>query len=246
MEIMKKILLIIVLIYSYLPLWAGNIYVVSVGIAGYKNIPSLRLPEKDAKALAALYKKKTKNVILITGKYANKSNIIKSLKSQFARANRDDMIVFSFSGHGYQGGFCPYDMTNNLNSGLSYDEIYGILKQSKAKQKIILADACFSGGLRTDGTQQANQQKFNTNIILFLSSRTGESSIESPFMVNGYFTTFLLNGLKGSADTDRNKIITAKELYHYVSLKVKDKSKNRQHPVMWGNFDDNTIIIDWR
>ena len=222
----------------------GDIYVVSVGIADYQTISDLILPEKDAKAIAELYKTQTKNVILITGKYATKARVLKSLKDQFGRAKEQDMIVFAFSGHGYPGGVCPYDMSAKNESGVSYREIRSILKQSRAKRKIVFADACFSGGIRNN-TSHSHQSHQDSEVLLFLSSRGGETSIENPFMINGFFTTYLLRGLRGGADADRNRRITAKELFQFVSQGVKERSKDLQHPVMWGRFDDNDVLMDW-
>ena len=222
----------------------GDIYVVSVGIADYQTISDLTLPEKDAKSIAELYKTQTKNVILITGRYATKARILKSLKDQFSRAKEQDMIVFAFSGHGYPGGVCPYDMSAKDESGVSYREIRSILKQSRAKRKIVFADACFSGGIRNN-TSHSHQSHQDSDVLLFLSSRGGETSIESPFMVNGFFTTYLLRGLRGGADADRNRKITAKELFQFVSQGVKERSKDQQHPVMWGRFDDDEVLMDW-
>lgn len=222
----------------------GDIYVVSVGISNYQSISDLTLPEKDAKAIAELYKTQTKNVILITGKYATKARVLKSLKDQFSRAKEQDMIVFAFSGHGYPGGLCPFDMSAKDDSGVSYREIRNVLKQSRAKRKIIFADACFSGGLRNNASTHHHDHN-DADVLLFLSSRGGETSIESPFMVNGFFTTYLLRGLRGGADSDRNRKITAKELFQFVSQGVKERSKDQQHPVMWGRFDDNEVLMDW-
>lgn len=222
----------------------GDIYVVSVGIADYQTISDLTLPEKDAKSIAELYKTQTKNVILITGRYATKARILKSLKDQFSRAKEQDMIVFAFSGHGYPGGVCPYDMSAKNESGVSYREIRSILKQSRAKRKIVFADACFSGGIRSNASNN-HQAHQDSDVLLFLSSRGGETSIESPFMVNGFFTTYLLRGLRGGADADRNRKITAKELFQFVSQGVKERSKDQQHPVMWGRFDDDEVLMDW-
>ena len=239
-------LLLIIVVVSVGSVFAqkSEIYVVAVGVANYQNITDLMLPEKDAQAIADLYKTQTRNVILITGKYATKKRILKSLKDQFNRAKEEDIIVFSFSGHGYPGGICPYDMSAKEGSGVSYKEIQNILKQSRAKRKIIFADACFSGGLRSK-TPIHQQNNSDAEVLLFLSSRGGELSIESPFMVNGVFTTYLLRGMRGGADTDLNKKITAKELFQFVSQGVKERSKDKQHPVMWGKFDDEYILIDW-
>lgn len=223
----------------------GEIFVVSVGISDYQNISDLTLPEKDARSIAELYKTHTENVITITGRDATKARILKSLKDQFNRAKEEDMIIFAFSGHGYPGGICPFDMSAKENSGISYREIKDILKESRAKRKIVYADACFSGGLRSGNTAGGIQDHQNSEILLFLSSRGGEPSIETPFMVNGVFTSYLLRGLRGGADTDRKRKITARELFLFVSQGVKERSNDKQHPVMWGRFDDNDVLIDW-
>ena len=81
--------------------------------------------------------------------------------------------------------------------------------------------------------------------MFFLSSRSNESSIERPIMKNGYFTAFLERGLRGGADNDLDRVITAKELYDFVSKGVKEISVDKQHPVMWGNFSNNMPVIKW-
>lgn len=247
---MRRILLNIIILLSILIpidcIAQSEIYVVSVGISDYKNISDLRLPEQDAKAVAKLYKTKTKHVILITGRYATKERILQSLRDQFSRADEDDIIVFSFSGHGYQGGICPYDMTNEKSSGITYQEIRNILKQSQAKSKMIFADACFSGGIRSGNESNNSSYNDESNVLLFLSSRGGETSIESPFMVNGVFTNFLIRGLRGGADYNLDRKITAKELFDFVHQGVVEKSSDKQHPVMWGRFDNDAVMMDWR
>lgn len=244
---MKKILLIAIFsLLACLHLHAET-YVVVAGVANYKNISSLKLSEKDAKAIAEVYKTRTKYVVLLTGKYATKNAILKHLKSQFSTAKPDDMVVFMFSGHGYQGGICPYDMSaRDISTGISYKEVQSIMRSCKAKRKVIIADACYSGGLRQDSPSTSDHDYSASDVLLFLSSRSGETSIESPLMVNGMFTTYLMRGLRGGADTNLDKAITAKELFTFVSTGVKEKTKQRQHPVMWGNFDDDFIVMDWR
>ena len=64
-------------------------------------------------------------------------------------------------------------------------------------------------------------------------------------MQNGFFTTCLQRGLRGGADANRDKIITAKELFLFVSKGVKELSDDKQHPVMWGKFDDTMPVIAW-
>ena len=229
-------------------------YVVSIGVSDYKNIQDLRLPEKDAAAMVQLFENRKANVSSLLGTHATKANIIKALKEQFAHAQSQDLVVFFFSGHGYPGGFCPYDMSQQMKSGLSYDEIKDIFKECKAQNKVVFADACFAGQFRRESelkestavTQKIKEITDGTNVLLFLSSRSNETSIESPFMANGMFTAALLRALRGGADVNLDRLITAKELFDFVSQNVKEKSHDKQHPVMWGKFDDNMIIMNWQ
>jgi len=240
---------LIPMIISIIWIFAGCIYacaetyVVSIGIANYADpkVSDLTKTEKDAKAMARFFKKGGAKVITLTGSYATKSQMLKCLNDQFCRAESDDKIILFFSGHGYPGGFCPYDMTD-LNSGVTYKSIIQIMQKSKARIKIIFADACNSGAFRQNKTSTIDNKP---NVLLFLSSRGNESSIESPFLANGIFTKHLLRGLRGGADSNGDRMITARELFNHVSNEVIKQTRNRQHPVMWGHFDDNLVIADY-
>ena len=108
---------------------------------------------------------------------------------------------------------------------------------------MIFADACFAGDIREHKAPKAGQEK---DVMLFLSSRDNEVSIETPRMKNGFFTACLVRCLKGGADVNHDRIITAKELYSAVSEGVIKLSKDKQHPVMWGHFDDNMPVMIWK
>jgi len=116
------------------------------------------------------------------------------------------------------------------------------MQKCKASKKMIFADACYAGKMRSK--PQLTNSYTNQNIMLFLSSRTNELSQETRFK-NSLFTIFLERGLRGGADANRDRTITAKELYRFVHDGVISASNNHQHPVMWGKFNDNMPIIKW-
>lgn len=221
-------------------------YLVSVGIADYSKSPqkmtNLRLTTKDAKAIAELYSKNTSvDYALLLDEKATKERILKVIKKVFNKASADDIVVFFFSGHGYPGGF------NASDGKLSYDQVRKAMAESKAKSKMMFVDACRSGGMRVDNTNSGKSVSAakKANVMLFLSSRNNENSIERADMKNGYFTTYLTKGLKGGADANNDRRITAKELFQFVHKGVTKISKDEQHPVMWGNFDDNMVVMKW-
>lgn len=219
-------------------LMQARTYVVCVGISDYPGTRNdLRVSDNDAKTIHAIFAKNS-NVksSLILNQRATIRNVCNEMRTLFAPAESNDEVILFFSGHGFPGGFCCFD--GNLN----YKTIYDIMKQCRAKNKMILVDACYAGKMRT--TSRTNQDQTNQNVMLFLSSRSTEPSQETPFK-NSLFTIYLERGLRGGADTNRNRVITARELYNFVHQGVIKDSRGTQHPVMWGKFNDNMPVIKW-
>ncbi len=222
-----------------------KIYIVSAGIADYPgDNMDLSLCANDAATFKWVFKKNKKaNVVLLTNSQATKSAILSALRSQFAKASQKDAIIFFFSGHGSPGNLVCYD------GQLDYQSIKNIMAESKASYKMIFADACFSGKMRREQRNQHNTSVpaslRNTEVMFFLSSRSDETSIERRDMKNGFFTAYLQRGLRGGADTNKDRVVTARELFIFVSNGVRKISEDRQHPVMWGKFDNNMPVISW-
>lgn len=231
---------ILILLYGY-SLLAQNIHLVSVGVSdypGYQN--DLKLPAVDAQSVRSLYKKnsKTASTYLYTNSRATKESVLVALKRVASQCKEGDVFTFYFSGHGYPGGFVLYD------DNLTYEEIAEVCALSPAKRKIIFADACFAGGLRDEKPSTISIDN-DWDLMLLLSSRTDEYSIEGLWDKNGKFTLCLLRSLKGGADTNKDRIITAKELFIAVRKGVVALTDDQQHPVMWGNFEDNMPVMIW-
>ena len=241
----KKILSVTILS-LLMPLFIqARVFLVSVGITDYPgNSMDLSLPAKDAQTITWLYSQNTNlQYCQLLNHEATRANIVSAMNRIFAQAGTNDIVVLFYSGHGYPGGFCAYD------GNLSYNAIRKSMAKSKCKNKMIFADACFSGKIRTNGRTASNQELSaakKANVMLFLSSRSNEASIERRNMANGFFTTYLQKGLRGGADTNKDRIITAKELFNYVHKNVVNLSRGKQHPVMWGKFSDNMPVMIWK
>lgn len=211
---------------------------VCVGIADYPGTKNdLRISDNDAKTIAKVFSvTKDASVQVLINEKATQSALLSSMHTSFADAQSDDAVILYFSGHGTPGSLVCYD------GQLTYQHIFKMLKGCKANRKIIIADACFSGKMRTGGQQTSNYN--SQNVMLFLSSRTTEYSSETDYK-NSLFTIFLERGLRGGADTNRDRHITAREIYNFVHQGVIKASGNKQHPVMWGKFDNNMTVIKW-
>lgn len=232
------------LVFAMCSVACAKTFVVSVGVKNYKNpqLNTLHLTVNDAKAIKYVYDKHgDSEVVFLADATATRENVQAQMRRLYARAGENDIILLFFSGHGYQGGFCVYD------GNLSYSSVRSVMASSRCKNKMIFADACYSGQMRQRKTQSASTQAElkNLNVMLFLSSRSGETSFEAAGAENGYFTTALVAAIRGKADTNRDRVITAQELFKYVSSRVSTESRGKQHPVMWGKFSNNMPVIKW-
>lgn len=233
---------------------------VSVGINDYQFEGTADLTHSiaDADSMANLFGRRNSEVVTLHDNEATLGIIKKTVGEVFGKSTKRDIIIFFFSGHGFitetgsTGGFCPYDWNQTFSSGLTYDDVRNFFKGQKAFAKILIADACHSGDIRTSHKSEINetQQKLldKTQIITILSSRGNEYSFDYGNLDNGYFTTHLLEGLKGGADVNRDSLVTTGEISKFLQQHVKEsftgKANDAQHPVVWGNFNKNFILMN--
>jgi uncharacterized caspase-like protein len=250
MKLLRRILLVLLFIIPTICIKAQKVYVISVGIADYKYINDLRYTEADVNSFNRIMSQHKAEIVTLIGTEASHANIIKTIRLVFAKATPSDAVIFFFSGHGYEGGFCCYDMRPNSHlGGMSYQEMQILFRNCRAGKKVVFADACFSGGLSKQRTQLQVQAVSNNDVMFFLSSKLDETSLELPNGPNGLYTYFLTKGLCGEADTNNNYVITATEIYNYVNVNVSawaNQIPHNQHPMVWGKYDKNMPILDWR
>lgn len=227
---------------------AQKTFVVSVGIADYREISDLHFTENDVSTFNGIMNRYGAEITTLLGCEATHSNIIQKIRYVSAFAKENDTFIFFFSGHGYEGGFCCYDMrANSYIGGISYQEIQILLRNCRAGRKVVIADACFSGGLSKQRTALTVQAVQKSNLLFFLSSQFDETSIELPNGPNGLFTYVLEAGLNGSADSNGDNKITYQEIYNFVYENVSNftnQISHNQHPKMWGRFDPSTTFVN--
>ena len=235
---MKQIGFFIFLFLASITSLQAKVYLVSVGIADYPGTENdLRISDIDAKTIAKVFQAtKDASVKVLTNEDATQSALLSTMHTLFEDAQSDDAVVLYFSGHGTPGALVCHDGL------LTYQHIFKMLKGCKANRKVIVADACYAGKMRT--TNQQTSSYNSQNVMLFLSSRTNETSQETQYK-NSLFTIFLERGLRGGADKNRDRQITAREIFDFVHDGVTEASGNKQHPVMWGKFDNDMTIIKW-
>lgn len=231
-----------------------KIYAVVVGVSRYTAMPSLKFTDDDALRFYSFLRSPEggglpdEQIAVLIDEAATREQVLRTMRQFFLKADANDVVLFYFSGHGLEGCFLPSDF-DGYNNKLRHDEIKNIFMQSKAKHKLCIADACHSGtlnyGLAAKGPAPVSVQKYYQafedsygGVALLMSSKAEELSLEDHGLRQGVFTYYLLRGLNGAANANSDQIVTIRELFNYVYVKVREYTTNVQTPVLTGAFDD--------
>jgi|AntRauTorckE5430_2_1112549.scaffolds.fasta_scaffold00260_11 hypothetical protein len=234
----------------------GKIWAIIVGVAKYSKMPRLNFPDDDAYQFHSFLKSpkggaiKDEQIRLFIDESATKDNIIKALRDFAEKASAEDVFIFYFSGHGVPGAFIPID-SDGFEQQIKYREFLEILETNQAKSKIIIADACYSGGLvafkgenyRASIDNYYNEiHKSKGGLVLFMSSKAKEISIENNGLRQGIFSHYLIKGLKGEANINNDEFVRIGELFDYVQANVSIHTNEYQTPVIYGDAAINHPI----
>lgn len=243
----------------------GTTYAVIVGVSDYKNFKfgdgDLTTTSRNAQLFYNYLVSKNggkvpiKQVLLLKNEQATREAILSAI-DLFQRATEEDRVIFYFTGHGDKNVFLPYD-TNGTDLFLTHKEVKQAFRKSKAGSKICIADACFSGTMKKRAFSAAVQADTasnyipnESNVVVFMSCLPTQVSYEYYSLKQTVFTYFLLRGFLGEADSNQDKIISAFEIYDYVSKKVVAYSKKYlpdqkpQTPIMYGKFPKELPLFD--
>jgi len=228
---------------------AEGIYEMLISVAGFKKEHVLLLTDKSDK------KPTLKNIKWALGTFLARS------------ARKDDTVLIFFAGHGApetdprgleRDGLAKYlipadaEEDDLYSSALPMDELQTIFGRIEAERVVAFLDACYSGaaGGRTFSARKTRATGIDDLFLerltrskgraIITASRPTEVSIELGELGHGLFTYYLIQGLKGAADLNRDGIISLQELYEYLEQQVTAKSRaagGNQHPVMKGEVE---------
>lgn len=240
-----------------------KVWAVVVGAARYSHMRTLKYTDDDAYHLFAFLKSveggalPDEQVRVLIDDDATHRNIVMAMRDVYQRADENDVILFYFSGHGLPGAFLPVDydgMTNRLEHYQLRDELLA----SRAKHKLVIADACHSGsfggrddtqgaiafGGRNGGADAALNAYYDglnnaqASTALLLSSKGEEISLEDGGLRSGIFSHYLIRGMKGEADSNGDRLVSIQELFSFVHREVRRYTGNIQTPTLSGTYDD--------
>ncbi len=236
-----------------------NIYALIVGASKYDHFESLKYTDDDAYRIYAFLKSPEGGAVpedhirILIDESAIAENIYKSLDDIISMAGPEDEVLVYLAGHGFQGFYLPTDSDGYRNK-LEYEDIKERLQLCQARQKLVIADACYAGSLLAAKTPMFESvdlfykklQSSGGGTAFLLSSKSEEVSLESQGLRQGIFSHYLVEGLKGEADTDKDKMVTLDELYTYVYGNVRRYTGNQQSPVLAGDIDRSMPLASLR
>jgi len=209
------------------------------------------------------------NVTLLLNQEVNLTKVRSILGTHLKnKAGKDDMVIIYFAGHGatekdvmspdgdgLEKYLLPYDADPKdlYATALPMEEISRIFNRIRSERLIFIADSCYSGA---SGGRTINVTGMRANIsdafldriaggkgrVILTASGANEVSSEDEKLHHGVFTYFLLKGLRGEADTDKDGAVTVDEAYSYVSKHVPQATGQEQHPVKKGIVEGRLVL----
>ena len=178
------------------------------------------------------------------------------------RSSPMDTVVIYFSSHGIQqeqGN--AYWVLNDSRvdqkaykirqlrlmpaSALERSEISGLLSRIRSKRLLVIIDSCFSAATVISYPRGKNFRApevrnpldgFEGEGRVFITASEGsQEATELPDLGHGAFTYFLLEGLKGKADSNQDNVVELWEIWQFLENKVTEAARrvgNEQRPTI--------------
>ena len=243
-------------------------YALVVGIGEYQYLDESRqllFAESDAEAMYRVLISHEggafppENVRLLTDAEATLENIRHALEEWLPSvAAPADRVVVYFAGHGFvqngRGYLAPTDVDPDRLEETAYPmAALGDVMANKvqAHWKVLLTDACHSGKVNAETTNEALDLQFSSlppSFLTLTSTREREMSHEDPNLSTGFglFTYFLTQAWQGHADNDPcDGQITADEVIEYVRANVRRYARDlqlSQTPTARGDYDPAMLL----
>jgi len=190
-------------------------------------------------------------------------------------AKRNDTVFIYYAGHGapetdFSGTsddgtnkyIIPYDADPDIlyATGFPMTEVKTIFNRIEAERLVFFIDSCYSGaaggrtflsqklktrGLRISRKFLDNSVSQGSGRIIITASRPNEKSLELDSIRHGIFTHYLLEGLRGKADSNQDSVVHLREVFDYIEANVSNTARKiggNQHPVMVGSFSGKIIL----
>jgi hypothetical protein len=231
----------------------GNFYGLFIGVNEYESeeIVDLEEPLEDAKSLRALLLEKYEfsEDHAITLANPTRSELIDTLENLASAVKANDSLLIFYAGHGYwdesfkQGYWLPADARQKsksswISNATIRDYIYGI----KTKHTLLIADACFSGGLFKTRAAFKGESKLESTLFQMTSRKAITSGTLTEVPDDSVFMKYLLKNL----ESNQRRHLTSQDLFSTFKVAVMNNSVLNQVPqygVVQGSGDEGGDFI---
>jgi hypothetical protein len=237
-----------------------------IGIADYKNLPRADYANDDARTFYDYAVRglgvRAENIKLLVDAEADEIEILRAFKTWLpARVKATTDVYVYYSGHGLptDDGTGLYLLPQRADrdflsdTALQQERINQALQATKPKSVTIFLDSCYSGMARTGQTLlasarpitlKASAQTFPADFTVISASTSEQISSSSNELKHGIFSYYLMRGMEGDADTNKDGKITTGEMHSYLMDNVTRQASlvNRvQQPQLAG--DANRVLV---
>ena len=179
---------------------------------------------------------------------ATKSRLENALRRLAGKASNGQTVLFYYAGHGLptktgEPAILPTDaeIIDLDNSMISLSKVQELL--SSAKKVLLILDSCFSGTQDGNRSFAPSGRPFVAVVVpattasIAVLSATSKNEVSNEDNTGGFFTSALLEGMSGVADTNRDGIVSLTELATFVASKVRVSSGRKQNPQLTGSLE---------
>ncbi len=239
---------------------------VVIGIADYRSLPKAEYANDDARAfydyaIRALGVK-PENIKLLVDGDAEEAEILKTFRTWVpSRVKSTTDVYVYYSGHGLptqdgQGLYLLPPRTDREvidDTAIPFSKINAALQIAKPRSVTIFMDACYSGQARSGETLVASARPislrsenrlFPDGFTVITASQHDQISSSSPDLQHGIFSYYLMRGMEGDADANKDGKITLGEMQVYLSENVGRQAammSRKQEPQLIG--DANQVLV---
>ena len=246
----------------------NNKVAIIIGIEKYDQSPNATYANIDAKYFFEYTRRafgvKKQNINLLIDNDASLTKTYSALSKWLPskiKSNQTDLIVF-FAGHGLASSdgqelyLLLQDSDPDLLSltALSRTKLFQTIVDLKPKSVTMFLDTCYSGVSRDEQMLLASarpirivadeQEGIPDNFTIFSATELDQISSGLKEAKHGIFSYYLMKGLEGKADSNKDKQITNGELLAYMDQNVSEKALDlgrQQNPSLTGNPDQVLI-----
>jgi hypothetical protein len=244
-----------------------NAVALIIGVETYLSLPKAQYADSDASHFYDYVHQAlgtpTNKIKLLTDTKASRVELLKVMRNWMKTEiveGKSDVYIF-FAGHGLSSPdgnktyLLPSDGDRDLldETSILRDDL--IASAKGAKTITMFLDTCYSGGTRTNEVLLADarpiaivpdMKSLPSNVTVLAAASGAQLSSTYEAAQQGLFSYWLMKGLEGVADTNKDKKITAGELHEFVVKQVGPMAQRRnrqQDPQLMG--DGTRVLVSY-